>query len=277
MRKDVPCGRFYRSEVIHSNYSRSATVTHRPRGLAEYGSAVRATDSNARLTAEDRQEAARTDQVLRCSPLFRGRSQSSAPLHPDQKWKSLIYAGLAGTDVSPRCHLRRRRHQLRGLLRGRPPNRVVPAARRRFRNGGGAARDGRLRPARLPARRHAGPALRLPGARPVRTGAGPPLQLGEAAARPVRPCDQRQHRVGRVGLRLPLRQARLAQRPGLRSAHHVLGRGQPVLRLGRRPAAAHRLPPHGDLRGPCEGPDHAAPGRSPRSCAAPTRGSPIRR
>ena len=80
-----------------------------------------------------------------------GRSGRN-PQHPDQKWKSPIYAGLAGTGVSARRHVRRRRHQLRGLLRGRRPDRAVPAARRRFRDGGGAARDRRLRPARLSAR-----------------------------------------------------------------------------------------------------------------------------
>ena len=37
-----------------------------------------------------------------------------------------------------------------------------------------------------------GAALRLPGARAVRAGAGPPLQPGQAAARPVREGDRRQ-------------------------------------------------------------------------------------
>ena len=80
---------------------------------------------------------------------------------------------------------------------------------------------------------------------PYAAGARAALQLGEAAARPVRAGDQRADRLGRGGVRLPLRRARQAQRPGLGAAHHDLGRGQPVLRLGRRPAAAHRLPPHG--------------------------------
>ncbi len=55
---------------------------------------------------------------------------------------------------------------------------------------------------------------------------------------------------------------------------HAQGRGdEPVLRLGARPAAAHALGRDDRLRGPRQG-LHAAPSRaSPRSCAAPTRGS----
>ncbi len=176
------------------------------------------------------------------------------------------HASLAGSVVPPRCHLRRRGHQLRRVLRGGLPDRAVSAARRRLRDGGRAAGGGRLRPARLPAGRDAGSAVRIPRARAVRPGPRPPLQLGEAAARPVRQGDERRHRLGRGGLRLPVRPARLAQRPGLRPAHDDLGRGQPVLRLGRRPRAAHRLPPHRHLRGPRQGPDDDPPG--------PARGDP---
>ena len=204
--------------------------------------------------------------VLGTVTVFRGVSGRKPPSTRIQKWKSRIHAGLAGTGVSPRRHVRRRRNQLRGLLRGRRPGRAVPAARRRLGDGGGTARDRRLRPARLSARGDAGPAVRLPGARPVRAGARAALQLGEAAPRPVREGDQRGRSSGARRCTATRSASRTAQRPGLRAAHDELGRGQPVLRLGRRPPPAHRLPPHGDLRGPCEGPDDAPPG--------PARGAP---
>ena len=211
----------------------------------------------------ERTDVDRTGRRPRCGALFRGRSGRvgpKCPQHPDQKWKSHIYAGLAGTGVSPRRHVRRRRHQLRGLLGGRQQDRVVPAARRRFRDGGGAERDRCLRPPCLSARGDARAAVRVPGARTVRAAARNPLQLGEAAARSVRAGGLRADPVGRGGVRLSVRPPRRAQRPRLRAAHDDVGGGQPVLRLGRRPAAPYGLPPHGDLRGPCEGPDHAPSG-----------------
>ncbi len=181
------------------------------------------------------------------------------------------HAGLAGTGVSPRGHLRRRGDELRRVLRGGGARRAVPAARRRLGDRGGAARIGRVRAARLPARGDAGTALRLPGARPVRAGARCAVQQRETAAGPVREGGQRPGRLGRVGLRLPLRLTRSAQRPGLGAAHHDLRGDQPLLRLGRRPAAAHRVPRDGALRGTREGPDDAPPGAARTTCAAPTR------
>ena len=44
----------------------------------------------------------------------------------------------------------------------------------------------------------------------------------------------------------------------LGAVHAEGGRGQPVLRLGQRPAAGHPVPPFGDLRGPRQGPDHGS-------------------
>ncbi len=79
---------------------------------------------------------------------------------------------------------------------------------------------------------------------------------------------------GRGGLRLPpLREAGRAQRHGLRPpAHHDLGRGEPVLRLGATTGAPpYGLPPHGDLRGPCEGPDDAPSGGAAQGAARHVR------
>ncbi len=136
----------------------------------------------------------------------------------------------------------------------------MSAARRRLGDRGRTAGERCLRAARLRPGGDAGAAVRVPRARPVRPGARAALQQRQAAPRSVRACDQRGGPVGRGGVRLPLRRTRTAQRPRLGPAHDDVGRGQPVLRLGRRPAPPDGVPPHGDLRGPCEGPDHAAPG-----------------
>ena len=55
-----------------------------------------------------------------------------------------------------------------------------------------------------------------------------------------------------------------------------VGGGQPVLRLGHRPVAAHPVPRDGDLRGARARAHRSATPRSPRRCAARTRGSPTR-
>ena len=64
----------------------------------------------------------------------------------------------------------------------------------------------------LPARRRPGPALRLPRPRPLRPRAGPPLQPGQAAARPVREVDRRPGALGR-GQRPALRADRQRRTP----------------------------------------------------------------
>ena len=61
---------------------------------------------------------------------------------------------------------------------------------------GRPARAQRAGLARLPAPGRARPALRLPGARPVRPGRRAALQPDQAAARPVRQGDRRAHRPG---------------------------------------------------------------------------------
>ena len=53
--------------------------------------------------------------------------------------------------------------------------------------------------------------------------------------------------------------------------------GQPVLRLGHRPAAGPAVQRDGHLRGPRQGPDVPATRTSRWRCAAPTPGCPTRR
>ena len=67
----------------------------------------------------------------------------------------------------------------------------MPVRRRqRHRDAGGAHRGGRVRLALLPAQRGPGPALRVPGARSLPARPRPPVQPGQAAARPVREGDR---------------------------------------------------------------------------------------
>ena len=129
-----------------------------------------------------------------------------------------------------------------------------------------AARGRRFRLARLPADGGAGPALRLPRARPARPRQGPAVQPEQAAHRPLRQGRRRSGAVGRGGVRLPLRRPRRPQRHRLSAVRAEVGGGQPVLRLGKRPAPAHPLPRDDDLRGTREGP-HDHPSGDPRGAA----------
>ena len=115
-----------------------------------------------------------------------------------------LRADLARHRLPVGCHLRRSGTNFALFSEVAETRRAVPVRRRRHRDARRAARGRRLRLARLPARRRAGPALRLPRARPERPGQRPALQPEQAAARPVRQGDRRHHRVGRVAVRLPL-------------------------------------------------------------------------
>ena len=121
-----------------------------------------------------------------------------------------------------------------------------------------------VRLARLPAAASARAALRLPGARPVRPGA-----RASAATRPSC-CSTRTPRRSRARSTGTSRCSRYRfddpdarQRRRQPRPHDALRRGQPVLRLGQRPAAAARVPRDGHLRGARQGPDDDAP-RRPR-------------
>ena len=130
----------------------------------------------------------------------------------------------------------------------------------------------------LPARPAARPALRLPRARPLR-----PRAAATAATR-ASCCSTPTPRRSRARSTATRRCSPTASRtPKKRNTDDnlghtmLLGRHQPVLRLGPRPPAAARVPRDGDLRGPRQGPDDDPPRACPRRSAAPTPGSPTRR
>ncbi len=135
---------------------------------------------------------------------------------------------------------------------------------------GDAARGRRLRLARLHPQHRARPALRLPRARPLRSGRRTTVQPEQAAARPVRQGHRRHLRVEPVAVRLQLRRSRQPQRRRLGGQHAQVGGDQPVLRLGRRPpAAATSTPTPSSTRRTSRG----SPRRtrtSPSRSAAPT-------
>ena len=83
---------------------------------------------------------------------------------------------LAWQAVSARRDVGWIRHELLGLLRARRARRALPLRRRRRRAAPRADTAHRVQLARLPPRRRAGPALRLPHARAVRARARPSLQ-----------------------------------------------------------------------------------------------------
>ena len=179
--------------------------------------------------------------------------------HPERNHAD---ADLAGTAVPAGCDVRRGRGQLRAVLRGRRQGRAVPDRGPRQGDPRRAGGDRRLRPPRLPARRPARAALRLPGARPVRPVAGAPLQPGQAAARPLREGHRGPDRRRRVAVLLHVRPQELVQRPRQPGAHDALRGGEPVLRLGQRPPPRARVPRDGDLRGARQGPHDDPPGRA---------------
>ena len=118
--------------------------------------------------------------------------------------------------------------------------------------------------------------LRLSRARAVGPGGRPPLQSRQAAARPLRPRDQRDD---------PLERRALGARdrpPGGGSDSRSAGqRGKPAqvrrrrvcVHVGRRSAAEDRVGRQRHLRVPRQRDDDAAPGGPGPLCAAPTSAS----
>ncbi len=176
------------------------------------------------------------------------------------------FAHLARQPVPPRGDLRRQRHELRPVQRGRRPCGTVPVRRRGERGVRRPGRGGRPRLARLPAERRPGAGVRLPRARPVRPGERPARQPEQAAPRPLRQGDQRRHRLGPGAVLVHVRRPGLDRRPGLGVPHDEGRRHQPVLRLAGRPGSPDPLRRDGDLRGARQGPHRDAPGR-PRGAA----------
>ena len=188
----------------------------------------------------------------------------SSGLYPHRRE---VHGDLARHGVSARRDLRRLRHQLRAVQRGRRTRRALPVRRRRRRDPLRAARGRRLRLARLPARRRAGPALRLPRARPVRPAQRAALQPEQAAARPVREGDRRHRSTGTSRCSATTSATRTASttttRPRTcRSASSI----NPFFDWGDRPPAAPPVRRDGHLRGARQGHDRAAP-RDPGGAA----------
>ena len=100
----------------------------------------------------------------------------------------------------------------------------------------------RLRVALLPAAGAAGPALRLPGARPVRPGDGQRCNPAKLLLDPYAKAT-RARRLGSVAVLVPLRRPDARQRRRLAPARDARRGHQPVLRLGRRPATRRSRTP----------------------------------
>ena len=191
--------------------------------------------------------------------------------------KSQDDAGLARQCLPARGHVRRHRHELRDLLRGRRDGRAVPVRRRR------ATRS----------------AVRLPEVdayvwHAYLPGVEPGQRYGFRVHGPYDPAHGLRCNPNKLLLD-PYAKAidgeidwdpavfgydfetKERNDDRLGAVHAEVRGGQPVLRLGQRPPAADALPPLGDLRGARQGPDDAPPRASPRSCAARTPASPTRR
>ncbi len=178
-------------------------------------------------------------------------------------------AGVAGTPLSAGRDLGRQGRELQPVHRACRQGRAVPvrSPRQPRARARGHARVHRPVLARLPARRASGPAVRLPGLRPLRSGTRPPLQPQQAAVGSVCPLAARRDALARRALRLPGRRRR--RRPELRPARQraldaqVPGRGHRFY-LERRSRAAPRLARDRDLR--------AAPARFHHAPPAAVRG-----
>ena len=190
---------------------------------------------------------------------------------------------LARHGLPPRCDLRRQRHQLRPLQRGRRARRAVP-----------------LRADPTPRHGHRDAASRSPRSTPTSgTATSRPCSPASATATastargtptkglrcnpnkllldPYAKATSRRDRLGPVAVRLQLRRRGLPQRRRLRGAHDARRGHQPVLRLGGRPPPHHPLQRVLHLRGARQGPHPAAPRRARRSSAGRTPASRTRR
>ena len=105
---------------------------------------------------------------------------------------------------------------------------------------GHAHRGRRVRLARLPAERRArASATATACTGPTTRRAGLRCNPSKLLDRPLRQGPRRARRVGRGRVRLPVRRSGRPQRHRLGAVRAEVGGGQPVLRLGHRPVAAH--------------------------------------
>ena len=118
-------------------------------------------------------------------------------------------------------------------------------------------------------------ALRLPGPRPLRPGARPPVQPDQAAARPLRQGDRGAGRRT-TSRSTPTPSATPTPRPRSVNTDDSLRHTMlsvvinPFFDWGNDRPPRHEYHETRHLRGARQGPDHAAPRRSPRRSAAPT-------
>ena len=187
---------------------------------------------------------------------------------------SPVAPGSGPARLSTGRHLRWPGRQLRPVQRQRREGRALPVrcprpARARA---GRAARVHRPGLARLPARRPARPALRLPRLRALRPEGGPPLQSSQAAARPLRQAAGRPAPLERRPFRLPRRRAARGPRlryPGQCARHAQMPGGRHGVHLGQRQAVEPAVARERALRDAPARLHHAASQRARPSCAAP--------
>ncbi len=149
--------------------------------------------------------------------------------------------------------MERNRDELLPLQRVRAARRTVPVRRRQSRDAGSAARGNGVHPSRVPARCRSRPAVRLPRPRRVDAAAGRAQQPAEVAARSVRQGGHRRGRMGTARLSVSLRRRKPAEHERQRALHAEVGRREPVLRLGERPAAGHAVARDARVRAPRQG------------------------
>ena len=197
---------------------------------------------------------------------------SGRPGGPDRRGAS--NAAVAWLVLSSRGFVRRRRHQLRAVFRGRRVRRAVPVRRATARRPGSRCSevDGFVHHCYLP---NIGPGQRY-GYRvhgPYDPAQGlrcnPAKLLLDPYAKAV--TGDLDWDESLFGYRFGEPDER--NDDGLRRAHVQGRRGQPVLRLGQRPAPAHPVQRDRHLRGARQGSDRSATPACRRTCAAPTRAS----
>ena len=187
-------------------------------------------------------------------------------------------ADVARCELSAGGDVRRKRHELRDLQRGRRARRAVPVRRPRQRDARSISSTS-TRSSGTPTCRTSRPAsgtrYRVHGE--YDPASGKRFNPAKLLLDPYAKAVEGQVEVGPGRLRLHVRRTGLAQRRGLRRQDDARRRRQPVLRLGGRPAAADALCVLVHLRGPRQGHDGSCIPTCPKSCAARTAASRIRR
>ena len=217
-----------------------------------------------------------TEELASALPVPTTSRRPLSPSHSPSRTGARRDGDLAGESRPARDPLRRLGRERGRVLRGRRAGRDLPVRRRQGDPPGPAGAE-RLRAPRLRATGPARPALRLPRARSVEPRRGPVVQPRQAAHRPLCPGGRRRRRVGRRRVRLPpRRRGPTPQRRRQRTVRPQERRGQPVVRLVRRPTPRHPLARDGHLRGARQGVHAAPPGHPSRPQGHLRRAAPSR-